>query len=154
VQPGGGGHGLSGAARSCRRFLYLLYRLRSAGADTGAEAESGEEEEVGAPARLAMTAAWQETHKSRAHSSAQTKGRREHPAPAFCLAIRIRQFSFSRTSAMPLVSSSSPTDPFTDCDRMVEAAVTAASAAAARTSASACASASAILLSAVLVRLA
>ena len=38
---------------------------------------------------------------------------------------------------MPLVRRSSATWPLTDCDRMVEAAVTAASAAAARTSASA-----------------
>ena len=38
-----------------------------------------------------------------------------------------RQFSFSRTSAMPLANRSSATGPFTDCDRMVEAAVTAAS---------------------------
>src|SRR5258705_9970449 len=53
---------------------------------------------------------------------------------------------------MPLARSSSATSPFTDCDRMVEAAATAALAAAARTSASAWASASAILLSAVLVR--
>src|ERR1700730_3476572 len=53
---------------------------------------------------------------------------------------------------MPLASRSSAISPFTDCDRMREAAVTAASAAAARTAASACASASAILLSAVLVR--
>src|SRR5215472_5456223 len=53
---------------------------------------------------------------------------------------------------MPLASRSSATSPFTDFERMVEAACTAASAAAARTSASACASASAILLSAVLVR--
>jgi len=30
------------------------------------------------------------------------------------------QFSFSRTSAMPLANRSSATDPFTDCDRMVE----------------------------------
>src|SRR5215468_8594109 len=53
---------------------------------------------------------------------------------------------------MPLASRSSASEPFTDCDRMVEAAWTAASAAAARTSASAWASASAILPSAVLVR--
>src|SRR5690348_7050476 len=62
------------------------------------------------------------------------------------------QFSFCRTSAMPLASRSSASEPLTDCDRMVEAAWTAASAAAARTSARAWASASAILLSAVLVR--
>src|SRR6201996_5463116 len=53
---------------------------------------------------------------------------------------------------MPLVSRSSASEPFTDCDRMGEAACTAASAAAARTSATAWASPSAILLSAVLVR--
>ena len=76
-----------------------------------------------------------------------------HLAPAFVRsALKPRQFSLARTSAMPLASRSSATEPFTDCDRMVEAAVTAALAAAARTSASAWASASAILLSAVLVR--
>src|SRR5580704_11312577 len=64
----------------------------------------------------------------------------------------LAQLSFCRTSAMPLASRSSASEPFTDCDRMVEAACTAASAAAARTSATAWASASAILLSAVLVR--
>src|ERR1700761_68573 len=53
---------------------------------------------------------------------------------------------------MPLAIRSSASEPFTDCDRMGEAACTAASAAAARTSATAWASASAILLSAVLVR--
>src|SRR6202171_6386887 len=62
------------------------------------------------------------------------------------------QCSFSGTSAMPLARRPSATSPFTDFDRMVEAAATAALAAAARTSASAWASASAILLSAALVR--
>ena len=73
-----------------------------------------------------------------------------HVAPA-SFADRVSS-AFARTSAMPLASRSSATWPFTDCDRMVEAAVTAALAAAARTSATAWASASAILLSAVLVR--
>ena len=41
------------------------------------------------------------------------------------------QFSFSRTSVMPLAKRSSATWPLTDCDRMVEAAATAALAAAA-----------------------
>src|SRR5438093_74946 len=38
------GSGLPGAAGRGRRFLHLLYRLRSAGAETGAKAESREEE--------------------------------------------------------------------------------------------------------------
>ena len=41
--------GVSGAAGSGRRFLHLLYRLRSAGAEAGAEGADVTEEEVGEP---------------------------------------------------------------------------------------------------------
>src|SRR6266550_3166209 len=60
----------------------------------------------------------------------EKKSRRDGLAPAF-FGFEIRQFSFALTSAMPLASRSSATEPLTDCERMVEAAATAASAAAA-----------------------
>src|SRR5262249_13831395 len=108
------------------RQLCLLCRLRPAGAEARAEGQAGEEEvankKAGVAAGFSLLDPWD------------------------------RQFSFAFTSAMPLASRSSATDPFTDCESTLEAAATAASAAAARTSASAWASARAILFSAVLVR--
>src|SRR6185503_4867866 len=110
---------LSGAIGRRGRPIHLLYRLRSAGPEAGTPGTEKEEiKKAGAISRA-----------------------------GFFGSLRA-QFNLARTSAMPLASRSSATEPLTDCDRIVEAASTAALAAAARTSASAWASASAILPSA------
>jgi hypothetical protein len=64
----------------------------------------------------------------------ETKKPADHLTPAF-VAFEKTQLSLVRTSLTPLASRSSASCPFTEFDRIEEAAATAASAAAARTSA-------------------